>query len=411
MDLMGHLLIRNARQVVTARQQPVRGAEMSSVLVHEKASLYVRDGIIRAVGALVDVEKEISGEPQVIDAENQVVLPGLVDSHTHLVFAGAREEEFYLRNAGLSYQEAARRGGGILSTVAATRQASRAELVEIGSRYLALALRHGTTSMEIKSGYGLDEEHEIKLLQVIHDLDQMQPIQLVPTYLGAHAIPPGKTAAQYTDEVIALLPRIAGLARFCDAFCEQGYFTLEQTEQIFRQALRCGLKLRLHADQLSANGGVALAVSMGAASVDHLEQISDKEIALLGSSNTCATVLPGVSLFLRYAYPPGRSLIDHGVIVALASNFNPGSCMCLNLQLMMSLACTQMAFSPEEAINAATVNAAYSLGLERTGLIAVGAMADLVLMDLKDFRMAPYFFGINHVHMVIKRGRIVWANV
>ncbi|NLP12037.1 imidazolonepropionase [bacterium] len=397
--------------MVTARHQPVRGPEMSRVRVYEKASLYVRDGIIRAIGSPAAVEKEISGEPQVIDAENQVVLPGLVDSHTHLVFAGAREEEFYLRNAGLSYQEAARRGGGILSTVAATRQASRAELVEIGSRYLALALRHGTTSMEIKSGYGLDEEHEIKLLQVIHDLDQMQPIQLVPTYLGAHAIPPGKTAAQYTDEVIALLPRIAGLARFCDAFCEQGYFTLEQTEQIFRQALRCGLKLRLHADQLSANGGVALAVSMGAASVDHLEQISDKEIALLGSSNTCATVLPGVSLFLRYAYPPGRSLIDHGVIVALASNFNPGSCMCLNLQLMMSLACTQMAFSPEEAINAATVNAAYSLGLERTGLIAVGAMADLVLMDLKDFRMAPYFFGINHVHMVIKRGRIVWANV
>ncbi len=407
---MGHLLIRNARQVVTARQQPVRGSDMSRVQVYENASLYVRDGIIRAIGSLGEVEKEISGQPQVVDAENRVVLPGLVDSHTHLVFAGSREEEFCLRNAGLSYQEASGRAGGILSTVAATRQASREELVEIGSRYLALALRHGTTSMEIKSGYGLDEEHEIKLLQVIHDLDQQQPIQLVPTYLGAHAIPPGKTAAQYTDEVIALLPRIAGLARFCDAFCEQGYFSLEQTEQIFRQALRCGLKLRLHADQLTANGGVALAVSMGAASVDHLERINDQEIALLASSDTCATLLPGVSLFLNYGYPPGRCLIDQGVIVALASNFNPGSCMCMNLQLMMSLACTQMAFSPEEAINAATVNAAHSLGLERTGLITVGAMADLVMMDLADYRMAPYFFGINHVHMVIKRGRIVWTN-
>ncbi|HPI74777.1 MAG TPA: imidazolonepropionase [bacterium] len=408
---MGHLFIRNARQVVTALQQPARGPDMSRVKVYERTSLYVRDGIIRAMGALADVEKEISGQPQVVDAEKQVVLPGLVDSHTHLVFAGTREEEFCLRNAGLSYQEAAGRAGGILSTVAATRRASREELVEIGSRYLALALRHGTTSMEIKSGYGLDEEQEIKLLQVIHDLDRMQPIQLVPTYLGAHAIPPGKTAAQYTDEVIALLPRIAGLARFCDVFCEQGYFTLEQTERIFHQALHCGLKLRLHADQLSANGGVSLAASMGAASVDHLEQISRTEIALLGSSNTCATLLPGVSLFLRYGYPPGRSLIDHGAIVALASNFNPGSCMCLNLQLMMSLACTQMAFSPEEAINAVTVNAAYSLGLERTGLIAAGAMADLVLMDLADYRLAPYFFGINHARMVIKRGRIVWANV
>jgi len=408
---MGHLFIRNARQVVTALQQPARGPDMSRVKVYERTSLYVRDGIIRAMGALADVEKEISGQPQVVDAEKQVVLPGLVDSHTHLVFAGTREEEFCLRNAGLSYQEAAGRAGGILSTVAATRRASREELVEIGSRYLALALRHGTTSMEIKSGYGLDEEQEIKLLQVIHDLDRMQPIQLVPPYLGAHAIPPGKTAAQYTDEVIALLPRIAGLARFCDVFCEQGYFTLEQTERIFHQALHCGLKLRLHADQLSANGGVSLAASMGAASVDHLEQISRTEIALLGSSNTCATLLPGVSLFLRYGYPPGRSLIDHGAIVALASNFNPGSCMCLNLQLMMSLACTQMAFSPEEAINAVTVNAAYSLGLERTGLIAAGAMADLVLMDLADYRLAPYFFGINHARMVIKRGRIVWANV
>ncbi len=407
---MGHLLIRNARQVVTARQQPVRAPDMSRVQVYENASLYVRDGIIRAIGSLMEVEKEIFGQPQVVDAGNQVILPGLVDSHTHSVFAGSREEEFCLRNAGLSYEEAAGRAGGILGTVAATRQASREELVEIGSRYLALALRHGTTSMEIKSGYGLDEENEIKLLQVIHDLDQLQPIQLVPTYLGAHAIPPGKTAAQYTDEVIALLPRIAGLAQYCDAFCEQGYFNLEQTEQIFRQALRCGLKLRLHADQLTANGGVALAVSMGAASVDHLERISDQEIALLASSDTCATLLPGVSLFLRYGYPPGRCLIDRGAIVALASNFNPGSCMCMNLQLMMSLACTQMAFSPEEAINAATVNAAYSLGLERTGLIAVGAMADLVMMDLADYRMMPYFFGINHVHMVIKRGRIVWTN-
>ena len=407
---MEDLLIQNARQIITASAMPVRGPELNRLKIFEDCSLYLRNGMIQAIGPLSLLEKEITGQPLVLRGDHRIVVPGWVDSHTHLVFAGTREAEFHLRNAGAGYQEIAAKGGGILSTVRATRRADREELVAIGSRYLAAALQHGTTSMEIKTGYGLDLENELKLLQVIHDLQQVQPIELVTTFLGAHAVPPNKSLAEYTEEVMAWLPEIAPRAKFCDLFCEHGYFGLAEAEKIFSAAQRYGLKLRMHADQLSANGGVSLAVSMGAAAVDHLEKIGDAEITLLANSNTCATLLPGVSLFLHYGYPPGRALIDRGAVVSLASNFNPGSCMCLNMQLIISLACTQMAFSAEEAINAATVNGAYSLGLSEVGLIEVGRQADLLLLDLPDYRLLPYFFGINHVHTVIKKGRIVWSN-
>jgi imidazolonepropionase len=405
---MESLLILNAAQVVTATGRPMRGPAMALLGVRKNCSIYVRDGLITAVGPIEEIERVIDGQASVIPGERCIVIPGLIDSHTHLVFAGTREGEFYMRIAGADYQEIAEKGGGIRSTVNATRQTGRAELTEIGLRYLAAALAHGTTTLEVKTGYGLDEEQEIKLLDVIADLQVAQPIELIPTFLGAHAIPDGKNVQQYTSEVIALLPRIAHRVRFCDVFCEKGYFGLEETRAIFTAAKQCGLGLRLHADQLTANDGVRLAIEMGAASVDHLEKITDAEIELLGSSDTCATLLPGVSLFLNYGYPPGRRLIDRNAVVAVASNFNPGSCMCLNMQLIMALACTQMALSAEEALNAATVNAACSLGLDHVGQILPGQQADLLLLDLGNYRQLPYYFGTNHVKTVIKRGRVVW---
>ncbi len=406
---MESLLILNAGQVVTAHAQPLRGQAMSSLRVLNACSVYIREGVIRAVGPIADIEKNISDQPRILSVDRCLVVPGFVDSHTHLVFAGTREDEFCMRIAGAGYQEIAEKGGGIRSSVNRTRNAGREELREIGLRYLAAALAHGTTTMEIKTGYGLEAEQELKLLEVIDDLGSCQPVELIPTFLGAHAVPDGKTVKEYTAEVIAMLPRMANKARFCDVFCEQGYFGLEETRAIFAAAKQYGLGLRMHADQLTANNGVNLAVEMGAASVDHLEKISDAEIQLLGLSDTCATLLPGVSLFLNYGYPPARKLVDANAVVALASNFNPGSCMCPNMQLMISLACTQMRLSAEEALNAATVNAAFSLGLNHVGQIAPGCQADLSVLDVENYRQLPYYFGVNHVTAVIKRGRVVWT--
>lgn len=404
---MSSLLLKDASQVVTAPASPMRGRAMRDLLVMEHASVYIDEGVIKAVGPLRQIENRIDGSVTVLEMAGKCIMPGMVDSHTHLVFAGTREEEFGQKIAGATYQEIAAAGGGILKTVRDTRQASYEELISIALKYLKSALRHGTTTMEVKTGYGLDIETESKILDVVQALNQMQPVELIPTFIGAHAVPPGKTVAQYTQEVIAMLPLVAAKAEFCDVFCESGYFGLDETRAILEAARQHGLKLRLHANQFSNNGGVRLAVEMGALSVDHLEQISPEEIALLAQSDTCATLLPGVSLFLNYSYPPARQLLDQGCIVAVASDFNPGSCMCLNMQLIYSLACTQMRMTPAEAFTAVTANAAYAVDRPQLGVIAAGAQADLLVIDAPHYGMIPYFYGENHVNMVIKKGEIV----
>lgn len=404
---MSSLLAVNIAQAVSGAASPARGRRMRELSIQESAAIYARDGVIQAIGPRAEVEREINDDPKLLDAGGGAVIPGFVDSHTHLVFGGRREDEFDLKIAGASYQEVAAAGGGIISTVEATRRATPAELIEIGTHYLRSALAHGTTTMEIKSGYGLDLENELKMLEVIAELGLRQPVELVPTFMGAHAIPPGMSAQEQTQRVIEMLPHVQGKAEYCDVFCEGGYFGLDETRAILAAAKREGLKLRLHADQLSSNGGVQLALKMGARSVDHLEQISTEEIVQLADSSCVATLLPGVSLFLHYGYPPARRLIEEGAIVALASNFNPGSCMCLNLQLIYALACTQMHMTTAEALVALTVNAAWGLDRPHIGRLAPGMQADFLLLDSPSYRMIPYFFGENHVKVVVKKGEVV----
>lgn len=403
---MSDILIQNANEVITSSIYPARGSKLRELRVLKNASILVKGEKLAEIDEAIDSAK-LGLDGVIIAAKGKTVLPGFIDSHTHLVFAGTREDEFAMRIQGATYQEIAARGGGILSTVRATRTASKDELKAIAKHYLNLALEHGTTTMEVKSGYGLDLENELKILEAIEELNAEQPVELVPTFMGAHAVPPECDKAEYVRRVIEMLPVVSRKAKFCDVFCEGGYFSIDESKMILEKAKEYGLTPRLHADQLTNNGGAKLGVEIGAASVDHLEQISDEEIELLAASNTGATLLPGVSFFLNYGYPPARRIIDQGCIMALASNFNPGSCMTLSMQMVMAIACTQMRLSPEEAVNAATANGAYALGLSHLGALEVGKQADLLILDVPSYRMIPYFFGVNHVETVIKRGAIV----
>jgi imidazolonepropionase len=350
----------------------------------------------------------------VIDASGKTVIPGLVDSHTHLIFAGSREDEFEQRLRGKSYQEIATRGGGINATVRRVREASKAELKELARRRLNRLLSYGVTTVEVKSGYGLTLADEIKCLEVIADLNAEGPWELIPTFLGAHAVPPefGDNREGYVRLLVDdMLPEIARcrLARFCDVFCEVGAFSLPETETILRKARELGFGLKLHADELSPLGGAELAARFGAVSADHLLCITESGIEALADSETVATLLPGTAFFLGMNYAPARKLIDRGVSVALASDCNPGTCPTENLPLIGAMACAQMKMLPLEALTALTFNAARAVGCaERLGSIAVGKQADLVICDVPDYRHLFYHFGVNHVWRVIKSGRVVY---
>jgi len=416
-------LITSATQLVTPpRQRPHIGDEMNELLVIEDGALLARDGLIAAVGRTSDVlrlaDQLAASETEVetIDARGGVVLPGFVDAHTHPVFAGTREDEYELRARGASYEEIAAAGGGIRSTVRKTRAASEGDLVEVGQQYARWFLKHGTTTVEAKSGYGLSVEDELKLLRAIKRLNERTPLQYVPTFLGAHEIPDEYRTRrdEYIDLVInEMLPRVAAerLAEYCDVFCEPSVFTLDETRRICRAAQALGLGIRLHADQLTLCGGAELAAEIGAVSADHLEQIDEAGIeALRAAHPPCTAVLLPASVFNlgKKVYPPARRLIEAGVPVALATDFNPGSSPTPSMQLVLSIACTQMKMTPAEAITAATINAACSLGRGRSlGSLTVGAQADVVIFDCATYRQIPYFAGVNHVRAVIKRGQLV----
>lgn len=411
-----NLFIKNISQLVTVAAHGERvkiGTAMNDLSVLSDAGVLCERGLITWVGPMRDWNRTLPETVGELDAEGKVVLPGFVDAHTHAMFAGHRAHEFALRARGSTYQEIADAGGGILSTVAHVRAASKKELKKQTRRYLTAMMQHGTTTVEIKSGYGLDMESEVKMLEAINELNNEEMMTIVPTFLGAHAYPPEYKAdpPAYVDLIVQqMIPYIGKkkLARFCDVFCEKGYFDLVASERILTEGKTWGMQPKVHADELTPLGGAELAARVGAVSADHLEYISPQGIAALREAGVVATLLPGVSFFLGHGYAPARALIDAGVAVAIASDFNPGSCMSFSLPMMMTIACTQMRLTPEEALTACTLNAAAALNLSSTvGSIEVGKRADLILADLPDYRFLAYHFGINPIVTTIKNGTIL----
>ena len=348
---------------------------------------------------------------KIIDARGKTVIPGFVDSHTHIVFAGNRADEFGRRLRGATYKEIAESGGGIQATVKATRNASIDELVENGISIAKSAINHGTTTLEIKSGYGLNTKSEIKMLRAIKRIKDQLHINIKSTFLGAHDFPPEykNNRDKYIDIICEeMLPLVAeeGLAEYCDAFVDEGYYTLEQGEKIFRKAIDLGLKIRMHADELADVSAASLAAQIGAVSADHLLFISDENIQKIKKAGTVATLLPGTAYFIRMPYAPARKLIDRGAIVALATDCNPGSCFTENMQTILSLSVINMKMTAEEALNAATINAAYSLGIsDKTGSLEIGKDADIILTDTNSYIDLFYHFGINHADRVWVKGK------
>jgi len=413
------LLIKNINQVVTLRGEPGPrcGRAMSDLAIIENGAILVRGERIVWVGPTKEVPtRGLDFRYETFDGVglDLVALPGFVDSHTHPVFGGTRAGEYDLRSQGKSYQEIATAGGGIHASVRQLRAASADQLADRAERYFRQFLEHGTTTIEAKSGYGLSLEEEIKSLQVLASLRGRSRLEIVPTFLGAHDVPDEYRHARgdYIRRIIdEMIPRVAqeGLAHFCDVFCDSGYFTVEESRAILQAAKQAGLGIRIHADQLTRSGGAMLAAELGAISADHLEWIDDSDIEALRKSGTVATLVPGATFNLGLTrYPPARKLIEAGVPVALATDFNPGSCYTLNMQLILSIACSHMRMTPAEAVTAATINAAFSLGLsERLGSLVEDKQADITLMTVPDYREIPYFFGVNHCAVTIKKGNIV----
>jgi imidazolonepropionase len=378
----------------------------------------LRDGLIIAADTRARIEsRKDARQAQKIDVGGRVILPGLVDSHTHLVHAASRAEEYELKIQGVSYEEIARKGGGILNSVKRLRAATSDALKRRALGTLQEFASFGTTTVEAKSGYGLDVASELKILQLHRELNQAQPLEIVSTFLGAHVVP-----AEYrgradgaecyvqllTDQ---LLPEVVneGLAEFCDAFCDRGSFTRSQSKRILRAGKQHGLVARLHAEQLSRTGAAQLAVELEAASCDHLEHINSADIRRLAGSRTVATLLPGCDFHLGWKeYAPARQLIEAGAIVALATDYNPGTCPTVSMPMILSLACTQLRMTPAEAIAAATINAAFALRRdERIGSLEAGKQADLAVFAVEDYREIPYYFGMNRCWMTMKRGEII----
>ncbi len=411
------LVIRGAGEllcVAAIREHAKDCSPLPQMAVVRDGGVVTQDGSITAVGSAAELSV-FHNATNLMYVPGKVVLPGFIDSHTHLLFAGTREDEFEQRLNGATYQQIAAKGGGINATVERVRRSSKAELKALARPRLQRMLSFGVTTVEVKSGYGLTLADEIKCLEAIAELNEEGPWELVPTFLGAHAVPPEYRSNRdgYLRLLIdEMLPEIARqkLAQFCDVFCETGVFDLAESERILNRARDLGLGLKLHADELTPLGGAELAAKLGAVSADHLLCITDAGIDALAKSGTVATLLPGTAFFLGLPYAPARKLIERGVRVALASDCNPGTCPTENLPLIGAMACTQMKMLPHEVVSALTMNAAAALGLsDRIGSIEVGKQADLVIFDVPDYRHLFYHFGVNHVWRVIKRGRVVYA--
>ncbi len=419
------LYLHHADQVVTcASGAQRRGPDMAAVGVIENGAVAVRDGQIVAVGPSDLLDGKFRAE-RTIDCRGRSLCPGFVDAHTHTVFGGDRAAEFEMRIMGASYLEIMAAGGGIVSTVRHTRAASTEELVSSASTRLDEMLALGTTTVEIKTGYGLSVPDELKMLQVIEQLDRDHPCDIVPTFLGAHAVPLeyDGDAEAYTRCVIdEIIPGVAdwygssrfadrGIPMYIDVFCEDHAFDLAQSRRVLEAGIEAGFKAKMHVDQFNDFGGVAMALELGAASVDHLDVTGLEAIDSLARSDTIAVLLPAVNFNLSMAdYADGRSMMDAGAVVALATDLNPGSAPCPSMPAVMAIACRYQRFTPAEALTASTINGAFAIGqASETGSIEVGKRADVLVLKEGDYRHIPYFFGGNPVHTVIKRGRVVSA--
>ena len=397
-------------------RRPRTGGDLRQLAIIEDGAIFIRGDRIEAVGRRREIEPLIDSDCEVIDAGRRVVMPGFVDAHTHPVFGGVRANEFEQRTAGSTYREIAARGGGIRATVRATRNASLTDLVKAGKRYAAWFLRNGTTTVEAKSGYGLTTEDELKILRAIKQLKDETPLNYVPTFLGAHDIPfEYKSRRQmYVDLIVKeMLPRVAEekLAEYCDVFCEEDVFTTDESWQILSAARCHGLGVRVHADQLSLSGGARLAAELNAATADHLEHTDATGIAALKAAKVQPVLLPGSVYALGSSrYAAAREMIDAGLAVVLATDFNPGSSPTPSMPMILSLACTQMKMTPAETISAATINAAYSLGRgDEIGSLEKGKGADFVIQDVADYRELPYWFGVEHPWRVYVSGKLACA--
>lgn len=405
-----HLLLYNIGQLVTV--EPERMTAENPLGIIADGAIRIEDGKIAWLGTSSEVKRADFPYHHWMDAKGKLVMPGLIDSHTHTIFAGDRADEFEMRLQGKTYLEIAQAGGGILKTVTATRQAEKTTLHSLTRQRLQRMLNLGVTTVEVKSGYGLDFDSEIKCLEVLQDVQQDSPVSLVPTYMGGHDIPPeyqGRTDA-YVDLLCnEQIPVVAErkLAVFCDVFCEKGYFDVAQSRRILETARQHGLKLKIHAEEFCDLGGATLAGELGAVSADHLLNISDEGIAALKAGGTVATLLPGTAFYLRIKdYAPARKLIAAGVPVALATDFNPGSCVIDNLQWIMALACLQMNMTPVDVIKAVTFHAARALDLQHDrGSLAVGKRADIALFDVGGYNELLYRMGSNLLSSVFVGGQ------
>lgn len=410
-------VVKNIGQLVNpGSDRVVCGRESNILRVQDNVCITARQGIIRFIGSEEDFkcQCQMAVDGLEIDARNFVALPGFVDPHTHLPFAGTRQDEFGLKLQGVSYQEIASRGGGIKGSVRKTRAISRQDLVKICQKRLDLMLLSGTTTLEAKSGYGLDHETELKQLEVLKTMAAMHPADIVPTFMGAHEIPDefaGNPRA-YLDFILSdVLPEVAEkkLAEFVDIFCEDGYFSYADAEYYLREVAARGFKIKIHADEFTSNGAATLAAHLHACSAEHLIAITDDEIAEIASSNTACVLLPGVSFFLRLGrYAPTQKILAANGIVALGSDFNPGSSMISSQLFIFQLAVFQMGLTIEQALNAVTINAAYAIDRQDSvGSLAVGKKMDLLLLDIPDYQYLAYHPGINPIHTVIKSGKVV----
>jgi imidazolonepropionase len=412
-------VISNIGQLVTIAQQPIAGA--TGVLqVISDAAIAVHDGVIAWIGPNDHVEPVFQHDSDsdddgitIVDAQGVLITPGFVDSHTHLVFAGDRAEEFHLRRAGISYGELLTQGRGILTTVNATRSADTEILTEMAITRLNTMRHYGTTTVEAKTGYGLDMITEEACLRILNNLNALETspsyeysrVRVVPTFLGAHVVPPEyrERRTAYVDLIVEeMLPSFVGLARFCDVFCEREAFTVEECRRILTQAKELGYSLKIHADQLSPSGGAKLAAELGSTSADHLDYADDADLDRLRDAGVVATLLPGCSYSLRSPYPSARRFIDRGLYVALATDFNPGTSYCENMQMMLNLAMSSMDMSIEESLQAATINGVCALALhEVIGSIEVGKRCELAFWSIRDYHEIGYHFGVNLIQSVL----------
>ena len=412
------LILKNIGKLVTMQGSSSFRVEeeMNKINIIENAYIAVKNGKILAIGVGDEFGNLCGEDTKIHDAEGLLVTPGLIDSHTHLIHGGSRENEFSMKLNGVPYIEILNNGGGILSTVKATKEASEEALYKKAKKSLDRMLEFGVTTVEEKSGYGLELNTEIKQLEVARALDKNHPVDLVHTFLGAHAVPEEykENHKAYIDILVdVMMPKIKdmGLAEFCDVFCEKGVFTIEESEYILQKAKEIGYKLKIHADEIESLGGAELAAKLGCVSADHLMAASDEGIKMMAENNVVANILPATSFNLNKNYADCRKMIDMGAIVSLSSDYNPGSCPSENLQLVMQLGCLHLKMTPNEVLTAVTINAAYAIDrADKIGSIEVGKNADFVVFDARNVEYLMYHFGINHTKKVYKNGNLVVDN-